>query len=118
MRLDITVVFLSPLVFRTEAVTPAVLANINTKLDNIMSAVSEFNTKLNAFLDQQADATQGITEDIQFLKDELDRINNSPGPISAEDQASLDASLERVRVAQEKLTALNALTPPKAPPVE
>lgn len=98
--------------------TTAALRSINQKLEQIMSAVSQFNTKLNAFLDQQAEATQGLTEDVQFLKDELERINNSGGPISAEDQASLDASLERVSGISAKLTALNALTPPKAPAEE
>lgn len=80
-----------------------------------MSAISDFSVKLQAYFDRQDAAISGISSDLQFLKDQLTAIQNSPGPISTEDQASLDAALTRMQATSDKLDALDALTPPAAP---
>lgn len=92
-----------------------------TKLDlketetKIMSAISDFAAKQNAFNDRQDAAVAGVTADVQFLKDEIIKLQNSPGPISPEDQASLDALQARAEAAVVKLEALDAATPPVPP---
>lgn len=66
---------------------------------------------------------QGVQGDIQFLKDTITKLQNNPGPISAEDQALLDAGVPRAEQAlsraQGVADALAALDESTAePPVE
>lgn len=81
------------------------------------SKISEFVDKQNAFNDRLDIAITGISEDVSFLKAKIEELQNSPGSISPEDQASLDALESRVAAMTARIEALNALTPP-VPPVE
>lgn len=103
-----------------EAIMSAIsdyVAEVNTSFDEIDTALETSNTRLT-----------GLTDDIAYLKETIDKINNSPGAITPEDQASLDGLKARAVAAGSKLaafkTALEALdkaterpTPPVEPPV-
>lgn len=81
----------------------------------IMSKISDFATAQNAFNDQIDQAVTGLTGDIKTLNDLITTLQNSNGAITPEDQASLDALQARAKTIADKLTALDALTPPAVP---
>ncbi len=81
----------------------------------IMSAISEFATKQNAFNDRMDKSIEGLTQDVQTLKDLIVQLQNTPGQITPEDQALLDNIEARSDVIATKLEALDALTPPPLP---
>lgn len=81
----------------------------------IMSAISDFAAKQNAFNDRQDTAIADLTADVQALNDKITELQNSPGAITPEDQALLDAIVTRGENVTAKLEALDALTPPKPP---
>lgn len=81
----------------------------------IMSKISEFATKQNAFNDRVDAAVTGLQQDIKTLNDLIEQLQNSPGEITPEDQASLDALEQRGDAIAAKLEALDALTPPPVP---
>lgn len=80
-----------------------------------MSAISDFAKKQNAFNDQMDAAVSDLQGDIKSLNDTILQLQNSPGQITPEDQASLDALQARGQTIADKLTALDALTPPVPP---
>ncbi len=83
--------------------------------DAIMSAISDFAAKQNAHNDRVDTALTGIQGDVKFLQDTIDKLQNSPGSITPEDQALLDALDARADVTASKLEALDALNPPVPP---
>jgi hypothetical protein len=86
--------------------------DLKTMENKIMSAISEFAAKQAAFNDRIDAAVAGITGDIKTLNDLITTLQNTPGPISAEDQATLDALEAKGAAIAEKLEALDAVTPP------
>lgn len=82
---------------------------------NIMSKISEFATKQNTFNDRVDAAVTGLQQDIKTLNDLIEQLQNSPGEITPEDQASLNALEARGDAIAAKLEALDALTPPPVP---
>jgi len=80
-----------------------------------MSAISDFATKQNAFNDRIDAAVTGVQADVKFLQDTIDKLQNSPGTITPEDQALLDQLDARADAVATKLEALDALTPPVPP---
>ncbi len=97
------------------------LSELATKQDlkemehKIMSAISDFATKQNAFNDRIDTAIADLQGDVQNLNDTITQLQNSPGTITPDDQALLDAIQTRTEGVTTKLEALDALTPPKAP---
>lgn len=103
-------------------------ANLATKLDldqmecRIMSKVTEYIAASDAKfaeLATSADELQasqtvigssltGVAADIAFVKAKLEEIQNNPGPISTEDQAALNASLDRMSGLTNRFTTLSA----------
>ena len=100
-----------------------VFARLCTKQDlekleaRIMSVISEFASWQNTFNDRVDSAVAGLATDVAYLKAKIEELQNSPGAITPEDQALLDALDARVASVADKLEALDALTPP-VPPVE
>jgi hypothetical protein len=92
------------------------LLDIRKTLEKIMSAISDFAAKVTAHQDAEDAAIAGLTADIKALNDEITTLQNSQGGISPADQASLDSIEARGQVIADKLAALDALTPPVAPP--
>lgn len=82
-----------------------------------MSVISDFAAKVNAYNDRQDAAIAGVSADVDALNAKIVELQNTQGQITAEDQALLDAIQARGEAAAAKLEALDALTPPPAPPV-
>ena len=80
----------------------------NPQIAAFVAAVSDYVTQINVSVD-------GIQGDVDGLKKALEDIQNSPGTLSPEDQASLDAALTAVGAIATKVQALDDATPPAAP---
>lgn len=85
------------------------------KEKTMASPIADFAAKQNAFNDRVDAAVSGLTEDVQTLNDKITELQNSPGSITPEDQALLDAIQTRSEAVATKLEALDGLTPPKPP---
>jgi vacuolar-type H+-ATPase subunit I/STV1 len=90
-------------------------AEIFSKLEQIMSAISDFAARVDAHNATIDVAVLGLTGDVSQLKQQITDLQNSAGTISAEDQALLDAIEARAASIAAALAALDALTPPSAP---
>lgn len=81
-----------------------------------MATIQEFADRVNTAFDEIGTAVDGVVTDIQWLKDKITELQNTPGPISPEDQARLDALEARAAAAVTKVKALDASTEtPPAP---
>lgn len=89
---------------------------IDRKLNTIMSAISDFSTKLSAFFDRQDKAISDLQDDVKNLNDQIAALQNSSGTVTPEDQALLDQITARASAVSDKLDALDQLTPPATPP--
>ena len=98
------------------------LRDLATKSDlakterTIMSAISEFSARVTAHNERIDAAVTGLQGDVDALKKKIEELQNSPGAITPEDQALLDGIEARASGVADKLAALDALTPPTAPP--
>lgn len=94
-----------------------------TKLDlkemekHIMSQISDFANRQNAFNDRIDAAITGVSGDVKELTDLVAKLQSTPGAITPEDQALLDQIDARASALATKVEALDALTPPVVPPV-
>lgn len=91
------------------------LAQIDERLNIMATAIQQFAEKQNAFNERVDVAVSGLGTDIQVLNDKINELQNSPGAITPEDQALLDALQARGETIATKLEALDALTPPPPP---
>lgn len=82
-----------------------------------MSAVSDFVAKQTAHNDRQDAAIAGLKGDVDGLVAEIAKLQATQGQITPEDQALLDGIEARSAAISDKLEALDAMTPPVAPPV-
>lgn len=80
-----------------------------------MSKISEFSDRQKAFHERQDAAIEGLRADVLALNEKITELQNSPGVITPEDQAMLDALEARGQEISAKLEALDAQTPPKSP---
>lgn len=71
---------------------------------------------VNASYDELGTGLDGITDDVAFLKETIDKLQNNPGPISAEDQALLDAAQARVTSLVARVKAVDEGTTRPTPP--
>lgn len=101
-----------------EALEPLLklVIGIDQKADNIMSAISDFNAKVSASFDKLGTAVDGVVADVAFLKDQIAKLQNSPGTITPEDQATLDALQARADALSAKVSDLDAATDSSAVP--
>jgi chromosome segregation ATPase len=86
-----------------------------TQLEKIMSVISEFAAKQDVHNAQIDAAVTGLSADVAELNAEIAKLKASQGEVSAEDKALLDAIETRTATIADKLTALDALTPPVVP---
>lgn len=85
----------------------------------IMSKISEFGDTVNARFDELGTAVDAVASDVDFLKAEIKKLQENPGPITPEDQAILDGIQARANALSDKVKALDAATEqPPVPPVE
>lgn len=82
-----------------------------------MSKISESAARQNEHLDLIEASLAGITEDVRLLNEMIENLQNNPGPISEEDQQTLNALEARGAALAEKMSALDAANPkPTEPP--
>ncbi len=89
-------------------------AEILSKLEEIMSAITDFAEAQSAHNNVIDQAIEGLTADVTALKRQITDLQNAAGLTPAEQQL-LDAILTRTAGMAERLTALDALTPPVVP---
>ncbi len=76
----------------------------------IMSVISEFAARQNEKFNLIATAVDGVTADIVLLKKKIEQLQNTPGEITAEDQALLNSIENLTNGVATKLSALDAAT--------
>ncbi len=94
-----------------------ILHRIDQLERNIMSQISDFAAKQKAHNDKIDAAITGISGDIAGLNDLIQKLQTTPGPISAEDQATLDQLDAAGTALADKVAAVDDLTPPVVPTV-
>lgn len=99
--------------------TQAILNRLAEMEKRIMSAISDYAGRVSTAFDKISTAVDGVVDDVAFLKEEIVKLQNSPGPITPEDQATLDGLEARANTTVAALEALDAATarPPTPPPV-
>lgn len=117
MTLHLRITFDTPLeiVSKADSATAQFLAEILHNTVTLMSQISDFAAKVQAFQDAQDIAIDGLTADVKSLNDKIAALQTSAGQITPEDQALLDAVQAHGQAIADKLSALDAQTPPVAP---
>ncbi len=93
-----------------------ILQGIEKLESTLMSAISDFAAKQKAHNEKLATSIDGLVADVQSLNDKITELQNNPGPISPEDQATLDELEAQGAALSEKAAALDELTPPVTSP--
>lgn len=86
---------------------------INQK-EQIMTKVQETADRMEALFAEQKAGLEDIQGDIKFLTDKIAEIQNSPGTLSPEDQAALDAMEAKAAEVTNNIKTLASQTPPAA----
>ena len=81
----------------------------------IMSKISEFAVRQNAFNDRMDVAVTDLQGDVKTLNDTIVALQATSGSISTEDQSLLDQIEVRASGIADKLDALDTLTSPSSP---
>lgn len=91
---------------------------LRERLKTMAGEIKKFADEVNARFDEIGTAVDGVVDDVAYLKQKIDELQNNPGPISPEDQAILNDLQARVNVTADKLKALDSATerPPTPPP--
>lgn len=76
----------------------------------IMEAIENFSASVNQAFDKLGLAVEGVSGDVAALKAEIEKLQTTPGTLTAEDQALLDSIQTRANDVANKLAALDALT--------
>lgn len=89
---------------------PATKNDLEELKAEIMEAIQSFATRVNAKLDEVNAGVDDIALDIAWLKSEIEKLQNSPGTLTPEDQATLDGIEARLGGTATKATELAAAT--------
>lgn len=98
------------------------IATVATKTDlatferKIMSAISDFAANVKDSFTELATAVDGVVSDVNQLKAKIDQLQNSPGQITPEDQATLDAIQAQAKSLADKVKSLDEATAPSEVP--
>lgn len=96
---------------------PATKNDMSRMEKHIMSAISDYAGRVNTAFDKIGTAVDGLVDDVAFLKEKIEELQNTAGQITPEDQALLDALEARVGTTATALEALDAATArPPTPP--
>ena len=85
--------------------------------DRIMSAITDYTAKVQAAFDAISTSVDDIAADITQLQTTIANFNNSPGTLSATDQAALDDVQAKATALVTKIKALDTATSPTVLPV-
>lgn len=100
---------------RIETLLESVLSELNDSKEReiqIMSAISDYAARVQASFDRISTGIDGLAGDIASLKALVDQLQNSPGAIDPADQALLDQIEAMASGLGDRITALDAETPP------
>lgn len=83
-----------------------------------MEAINVFAGRVTAAFDKLGTAIDGVGDDVAFLKDQIAILQNSPGTLTPEDQATLDGIQARADTLADKVDAIDKATerPPTPTP--
>lgn len=98
--------------------TSHVLARLEILEITMSTAIQAFATKQAAFNTKISQAIDGIKGDIIGLNQKITELQTSDGPLSAEDQDTLDTLQTQAAALLEKISAVDELTPPDVPPAQ
>jgi len=79
-------------------------------------AVVAYTDAVNAQFDIIDPAIDGLVDDVAFLKETIEALNNRPPGFGPEDQALVDAALARLVGMGARVTALDSATSRPTPP--
>lgn len=82
----------------------ALLSNLSTSVDGIVSSVAEVSTSIDAL----AGSVDGVAGDVQYLKGKIEELNSTPGDLSPADQQLLDELAAAAGALAEKVSAANS----------
>ena len=99
----------------TEIILHAI-ESLNKQIHKIMSAISDFATKMASFQTRIDTAISDLQGDVDNLTKQIAALQASAGTVTPEDQKLLDSIQATASGVADKLDALDALTPPVAPP--
>jgi hypothetical protein len=94
-----------------------IVSRLNAIGVRIMTVISDFAATVQSHFDSVATSIDGLSGDVQGLKDMIETLQNTPGAITPEDQALLDQIQSRAEEIASRIVTLDAMTPP-APPAE
>lgn len=80
-----------------------------------MSAISDYAAKQKQYNQRMETAIGGIAGDVKTQNEIIQKLQNSPGAVSAEDQVLLDELQANGESLASRLEAVDALTPPAVP---
>jgi phage-related protein len=98
----------------TEIILHAI-QSLSNQIHHIMSAISDFATKMASFQTRIDTAISDLQGDVDNLTKQIAALQASSGTVTPEDQALLDGIQSTASGVADKLDALDALTPPVAP---
>lgn len=76
------------------------------EIKTYVDAVNESYDQIDEAVNSLEVALTGVTDDVTFLKETISRLENNPGPISAEDQALLTGAQTRVNALAARLAPI------------
>lgn len=77
-----------------------------TKVQEFETAVNAAFDKIDAGLETAQTASSGISDDVAFLKSEIEKLQASQGQVTTEDQAALDRIQARINGLSTKTESL------------
>lgn len=89
--------------------------DLNKLEQRIMSVISDFASKMNAYNDQMDQAITGLQAEVQTLTGKIHDLQVSPGQVTPDDQVLLDQVEQRAQVISQKLNDLSNVEAPPAP---
>jgi hypothetical protein len=84
--------------------------------ERIMEALQSYAGRVKDFATKIGSSIDGVKGDLESVKAKLEEIQNSPGRISPEDQASLDEALAALEGVTTRIADLDAATEPAVIP--
>lgn len=91
-------------------------AVLQYKMELLMSKISDYADAVKATFDSIGASVDGIAGDLAELARKIDELQNSAGSVTPEDQARLDEIQNMANALKDRVSALDAINAPPAPP--
>lgn len=99
----------------TEERTLCLLETIDRRTKKLMSIISDYIAKQEAWNGRIATGLDGISTDVDALNAKITELQNSPDAVTPADQARIDALVTAGEALATRVEGLDAQHPPKAP---